>query len=334
MTEFLRLPQSEQHEIIYTVSSRTGLSLQAVEKDIWLCWVLNELFKTQSSIRLAFKGGTSLSKVFGAIQRFSEDVDVTLDFMDLFPTSGVDPFDPALSKGALKRYSDQLKEALRKHVQEVIAPRLSAALHSITSSGGMLTVNDEGDLLKLQFPTALKSDQGFRGNWILVEFGGRNTTLPSGPHRIEAIAASYIADVKFPVADVTTLAPERTFWEKATLIHVECNRQRPTTPERLSRHWYDLYMLAGNEIGRSAMADRALLEDVVKVKKVFFNASYAHYDACLEYRFQLVPSAALLTQLENDYLAMIASGMFTAPPSEFREIMARLKQLEDSINRS
>ncbi|MBL7645568.1 MAG: nucleotidyl transferase AbiEii/AbiGii toxin family protein [Candidatus Hydrogenedentes bacterium] len=294
---------------------------------------MNELFKVRTEVRLAFKGGTSLSKIFRAIQRFSEDVDVTLNFKDLVLDPEIDPFDPGTSKAAIKRYSDQLKSALRSHVHEVIVPSLSTSLVALTGAWDMVTANDEGDLLHLHYPTAVTPQRNSLGSSVLIEFGGRNTTLPSGPYHVETIASFHIPSSIFPVADVMTLAPERTFWEKATLIHVECNRQRQVTPNRLSRHWYDLYKLGSNEIGQRAVADRPLLEDVVRVKKAFFNASYARYDDCLEHRFKLVPDSVLSAPLERDYLAMIDSGMFTSPPPTFQEIVDGLRQLEDSINR-
>ena len=332
MKEYLRLPQQEQLNLLKVVSGLSGLSIQAVEKDIWLCWTLNELFTIQGPVRLAFKGGTSLSKIFGAIHRFSEDVDVTLNYSDLIPDPGIDPFESGISKGALRRYSELLKNALRTHVHEVIVPPLSASLVAIASSLGEVTANAEGDLLLLKYPSATSPQPEIKSSAVLVEFGGRNTTLPSGPYRVETIASFHLPRGVFPSAEVMTLAPERTFWEKATLIHVECNRQRQASPERISRHWYDLYMLGKNEIGFRAIEDRALLEDVVRIKTAFFNASYAHYDQCLQNRFRLVPQGSLADHLEADYRAMIVAGMFIGEPPEFREILDGLSVLERVIN--
>lgn len=314
------------------MSGDAGLSIQAVEKDIWLCWALNELFTIQGTVRLAFKGGTSLSKVFGAIHRFSEDVDVTLNYSDLIPDPGIDLFDPSTSKGAIRRYSDRLKNALRSHVHEVIVPPLSASLAEIAGPPGEVTANDEGDLLLVKFPSAVSPQPEIRRSAVLVEFGGRNTTLPSGPYRVETIASFHLPDWDFPSAEVMTLAPERTFWEKATLIHVECNRQRQASPERLSRHWYDLYMLGKHEIGRRAIEDRAQLEDVVRIKTAFFNASYAHYEQCLMNGFKLVPQGAFADQMDADFRAMIVAGMFIGEPPAFREILDGLSRIEPVIN--
>lgn len=332
MDEFLRLPLAHQAELLDLISGKVGLPAQALEKDIWLCWALDQVFSSSKSVRLAFKGGTSLSKVFNAIQRFSEDVDVTLNYIDLLPDFDVDPFDTGTSKSAIKRYSEQLKLALSTHVHSEIVPSLESALVELTGDRGTLSVNDDGDMLKLRYPVAVESYGEYMNDWVLIEFGGRNTTLPNGLNWIEPIVAAQIEKLRFPSAEVMTLAPERTFWEKATLIHVECNRQRQASPERISRHWYDLYMLGKNEIGRRAIEDRALLEDVLRIKTAFFNASYAHYDQCLQNRFRLVPQGSLAAQLEADYRAMIVAGMFIGEPPEFQEILRGLSLLECAIN--
>jgi hypothetical protein len=129
------------------------------------------------------------------------------------------------------------------------------------------------------------------------------------------------------------LSPARTFWEKATLMHVECQRGAfRTRAERLSRHWYDLAMLADQVHGQAAVADRALLGDVVKHKKVFYNASYANYDACLAGQIKLVPEHAALAALRDDFQRMIGAGMFTGEPPAFDAIVDRLRALEDEIN--
>lgn len=83
MPEFLRLPIAEQRDILSSMSVQMGRSSQVLHKDVWVCWVLRELFASDTGVYMAFKGGTSLSKVFQAIHRFSEDVDVTLDYRDL-----------------------------------------------------------------------------------------------------------------------------------------------------------------------------------------------------------------------------------------------------------
>lgn len=332
MPEFLRLPAEDQQDILLTVSAEMGRSAQVLHKDVWVCWALRELFELEAGVRMAFKGGTSLSKVFQAIHRFSEDVDVTLDYRDIAAKTEIDVFLANTSKSARKRFGKDLSEKVRDHVHSVIHPVLAASFSEITGGSGKTEVSDDGEKLWLRYPALTGSDIGYMGDWILAEFGGRNVTEPNEPHEISPLIASRLPDLQFPVGNVMVLSPERTFWEKATMVHVECHRQRESGPDRISRHWYDLAMLFRGEIGRKALADRLLLEDVVRHKSVFFGASYAHYEDCLAGRFLLVPTEPLLGGLKKDYESMQAAGMFDVEVPSFEQLLEELQVLESAIN--
>lgn len=330
MPEFLRLSPAEQANILAKVSASTGRRDLVLQKDVWVCWVLRELFAMNTGVRMAFKGGTSLSKVFGVIHRFSEDVDVTLDYRDLRP--GADPFETGISRSRLKRLGERLKERVNAFVHDNILPPLRNSFSDLTGEEGRIEVSDDGEQVRLHYPSSLGNASNYIRDAILLEFGGRNATEPNGLHQIKPFLADEVPDLEYPLAEVVVLAPERTFWEKATLVHVECNRQRKGRVDRLSRHWYDLFMLGHSDIGRSAMSDRALLEDVVEHKRAFFNASYARYGDCLSGSFRLVPDSASLSELEKDYGEMIDAGMFDVDPPSFAEIMDTLRGYEGLIN--
>lgn len=262
---FLRLKAADRAQILDTVAQRVHRDPVVLEKDVWVCWSLSALFDTPDRLSMAFKGGTSLSKVFGAIARFSEDIDVTVDHRALDET--LDPF-------AAK---------LRAHVHEIIAPRMRDRLSTdVGASGYSVEVSDDGEKLRVRYRSALRKGRGYLDTSVLLEFGGRNTTTPSSLHEVIADVSLHVEELEFPRAMVPVLSPTRTFWEKATLMHSECNRPIfRTGATRLARHWYDLAMLADLEHGRAALADRALLADVVRHKKVFYNSRVANYDACL-----------------------------------------------------
>jgi hypothetical protein len=194
-------------------------------------------------------------------------------------------------------------------------------------------IDASGEKLSIVYPSALGDSGDYLRDAVILEFGGRNTTDPNVPHVVAPDIAAELSELAFPKANVAVLAAERTFWEKATLIHVECNREEfRESAERLSRHWYDLSVLASQEIGASAIQDRPLLEDVVKHKKVFFHASYANYDACLTGGMRLVPPDEMLEALKTDYQKMIDAGMFYEAPTPFDEIVNTLAALEKTIN--
>lgn len=178
----------------------------------------------------------------------------------------------------------------------------------------------------------MKASSGYVQDQILVEFGGRNATEPSEVHVIRSDLAELVTALEFPTARVSVFSPKRSFWEMATLIHVECNDKREMDRSRKSRHWYDLVMLYRNVIGQEAMADRALLKDVVDHKKVFFHSGHANYDECLSGGLRLVPDETLLADLAQDFKEMENSGMFDQLPPAFSEIVEVLKDVEAKIN--
>lgn len=332
--EFLQLDAREQAEIYRALAPQLARSTAVLEKDVWVCWALKTIFSMPGRLRMAFKGGTSLSKVFNAIERFSEDVDITLDYRAL--NENFDPFGDGLSKSRLKKLSDELKAFVSEHVRAVVAPYFEESLSAEFDAGRCrLEVSGDGEQLLVHYRTVLDASGGYVANRVLVEFGGRNITEPNEEHDVRPDIAPLATALQYPCARVCVLSPARTFWEKATLIHVECQRTEfRQGAERLSRHWYDLTMLTGLAIGEAALADRALLADVVRHKKVFFNSGSANYDACLDGQLRLIPNDTVLPALREDYLRMIEAGMFTRQPPEFDFIVHRLRDLEDAINRA
>ncbi len=170
---------------------------------------------------------------------------------------------------------------------------------------------------------------------VLIEFGARNSTEPSKKHNITTLLAQAVEDsLKLPTALITILSPIRTFWEKATLIHVECNRGRLLeNPDRLSRHWYDLAMLANSWVCEESLNQTDVLTNVVQHKTAFFNASYAYYEECLSKKFRLIPSEKEQINLAIDFKKMQEAGMFQVSPPQFKEIINTLSSLERQINR-
>ena len=329
---FLHLEREEQSRIYRALAPLLARSPHVLEKDVWLCWVLQTLFAMPGRLPMVFKGGTSLSKVFGAIARFSEDVDITLDYRGL--DAAFDPFAEGVSHNRLKKFSAALKSFLREHVHGIVVPYFQRALaKEFGSAAFSLEVGEDGEQMRMHYPSVLEQSGGYLGNSVLIEFGGRNITEPNEMHEVRPDIAAHVAELAFPVAQVRVLSPARTFWEKATLIHVECQREAfRMGAERLSRHWYDLAMLADLAHGQAAVADRALLADVVKHKKAFYNASYAHYDDCLRGQFRLIPEGAALIALREDFRRMADAGMFIGAAPAFDTILARLRALECVLN--
>ena len=336
MPKFLELSPQERSEIYSTVGANLGMTPEILEKDVWVCWALDALFTIGDNVKMAFKGGTSLSKAYNLINRFSEDVDVTIDYASLDST--IDPFDPELGTKARRRQSEAMIMRANNYVIQIVEPHFRKLLSAQFPDGGWsLDVEKDGELLNLAYPSVITSLHEVSDNYIRafvkIEFGGRMATTPSEIRKITTYLEGHIGELELPSASASVLSGQRTFLEKVTLAHVECHRVGvKANSERLSRHWYDLYMLADTPTGRAAVADRPLLEDVVKNKKTFYHAPYAEYDKCLNKQIQIVPSEQTFAALRADYEVMKQESMLYGEVPTFDAVMERLLELENEFN--
>jgi len=338
---YLELSSDEQIKILKAASGALGRDVSVIEKDIWVCWALQTLFSLPDAHPMAFKGGTSLSKVYGIIDRFSEDVDVTLDYKHFEDTDynkhpeKFDPLADGVSKNQIAKYSDRLKGYVNAYARETVIPHLERELAKLPRvDDGCIEVDETGEKIWISFPSVVEEKDEYLKSQVLIELGGRNVIDPNEVHTISPYVAEITTGVSYPTCDVTVLSPQRTFWEKATLIHVECNRGKmKQNVERLSRHWYDLTMLAKHEAGQAAVQNRELFEDVIGHKKIFFNASYANYDECLAGKLKLLPSDETISALQKDYDNMVAAGLMYNEPPKFSEIIEDIRRIEAEINK-
>jgi len=330
--QFLHLSVNDRKTILETAAATLGQRAAVLEKDVWVCWALQALFSMPNAHPMAFKGGTSLSKVYSIIDRFSEDIDITLDYQQF--NDAFDPFVENASKNAIKKFSERLKAHVHQYANNVVCPYIESQLHKLpTSEEYSIDISDDGEKIWVHYPSAIEDTDEYIQSSILIELGGRNVINPNEQHIVSPYIAELVTDLGLPSGQVIVLSPQRTFWEKATLIHVECNRNTlRADANRLSRHWYDLIMLAQHGLGIAAISNRELLADVVRHKKIFFYTSYANYNACLDNEFRLIPDNALISELQKDYKTMTSSGMIYGKPLSFDEIMAKTHEIEKMIN--
>lgn len=326
---FFNLSQEKQSAFIKKAGEHFDVSDIVIEKDLWICWILEKLFALP--VQMAFKGGTSLSKVFGLIQRFSEDCDITIDYRNFKPALDLE----TTSRTQLKKISEYLKEQLKTYIAEIVLPYLQEqVVKNFPQQEFEILLSEDGEQLRFYYPSMVNTVHHYLRDHVLIEFGVRNSTEPCEKYLIEPYLTDIVnQDIALPKSMIDTLSPIRTFWEKATLIHVECYRDRwIETPERLSRHWYDLYMLNNTWVGTQALANREILKSVIIHKKAFYNSSYANYANCLTGKFRLIPSPSYLKHLALDFKQMIEAGMFHHMPSAFDKIIESLEKLEVMIN--
>lgn len=194
---FLRLNAQDQSQIYRAPATQLARSSFAPEKDVRVCRALQTLFAMPDRLPMAFKGGTSLSKVFGAIARFSEDVDITLDYCGL--DSAFDPFAEGVSRNRLKKFSENLKSFARDYVRGFAPPRFwRMPAEEFDGQAFRLEVSDDGERMRMRCPSAPEAPGGYVGNSVLIEFGGRNITEPNEEHEARPDIAEYVAELDFP----------------------------------------------------------------------------------------------------------------------------------------
>lgn len=326
---FLSLSTEDQRDAYLVGAVELGRSTTVLEKDVWVCWTLDALFRCPGMPDMAFKGGTSLSKIFNAIARFSEDIDVTMDHKGLAPE--LDPYAAEVSRKQQARDAEELGKLMCKRSSETVVPHLRACLEDLGLSGDLLEIVNDGEEIHVRYPHAINESDSYYREAVKIEFGGRNMIEPNATHPVVPYMAEAFDNLAFPSGQVQVLSPMRTFWEKVTLAHADSRRPEFKSAERTSRHWYDIAVLSKHSIGRDALEDIDLLKDVIRVKNRFYHAGYAQYELCLEGKASLLPDAAGQKLLEADYRKMIEAGMLEEP-LDFDEMIARVKSVEDAVN--
>jgi predicted nucleotidyltransferase component of viral defense system len=297
-----------------------------VEKDFWVCWILKLLFAEPTlKDQMVFKGGTSLSKVFGLIDRFSEDIDLVLDWRLLgYHQEGAQV---TQSKTQQSRHNQEMNAKAVAYIRDTLLSQLN---HLFAPIPGIIARIDEDDphTVNVFYPAAFEA--AYIRPAVRLEIGPLASWVPSSANSIKAYAAQAFPEAfSNPVFEVIAIDAERTFWEKATILHQEAHRPG-AIPARYSRHYYDLYKLSESPIRSAALANLTLLRSVVEFKERFYYSSWARYDLAIPGSFRLSPPDGQLPALERDYRAM--RDMFYREPPTFGAILAGLVSLEQEIN--
>ncbi len=331
---FLDLPSDERRLYIEQAALRRNVSPVVLEKDFWVCWLLSILFESPFAGNLVFKGGTSLSKVFGVIERFSEDIDLSLSpaFLNL-PEAGK-------SRNQANKWMAKAEAACGIAVRDQISPAMEAAVEQVLGKRNqvwfefMTDANTNSPVLLFHYPSSQPAGFEYLRRSVKMEFGSLTDQQPFGRHPIRPWVAEVLPDA-FPDwrCEVVALEVERSFWEKATILHTEHHRpMHKPTPDRFSRHYADTAALAKHPAASRALDQHDLRDRVVRWKSQFFGSSWANYDLATPGNFRLVPPAERLPALQRDYQAM--RDMYLIEPANFDDILATLAELENRINNS
>lgn len=325
MDRVARLAARERSELFAESAARMGTTPAVVEKDFWVSWVLFRLFSdTQLANWLMFKGGTSLSKAYGLIQRFSEDIDLVLDWRT------VSEADPLAERSQTQQ--NKLNAAIEAKAVRFIAGELLERIRAVLGELCVCEVEtNDTHVINVRYPAAFP-DVYLRPE-VRLEIGPLAAWLPHELRRVSCYAADQFPAVfKQRDFEVRVIRAERTFWEKATILHHEAHRPVGNLqPARYSRHYYDLARMVASPVRATALADFDLLAEVVAFKRRFYPRGWARYELAVPGSLSLVPHGEVLKAVEADYRAMQAM-IFGSVPA-FQDILSALTGLEAEINR-
>lgn len=337
MNKVAILPADQRFELFQETALRRGQQPAIVEKDFWVCWTLRHLFDIEDTrSALLFKGGTALSKVFDLINRFSEDIDLAIDYAPLGFTGARDPAS-SMSRTNRERLLDEMMEACHQYIAGTILPSVQTRFEEAIGGEGNWSLEiaaDDPNTVRFAYPTAGLDVVDYIKPVILLELGTHAELIPSDEFTITPFAAEEFPDVfNEPSCSVRAIKAERTFWEKATILHAEHHRppEKPL-PGNHARHYYDMAMLARSPIGKEAAQDLDLLRRVVEHKKKFYYAAWARYDLAVPGTLSLVPPESRLGELADDYEAMAVMIFGDAPP--LADVLATLAELANRVNES
>ena len=329
LRKIAQLAAEQRRDLFRNTSVKMGVNEVIVEKDFWVCWTLDYLFRQSIwKSNIAFKGGTSLSKCYGLIQRFSEDIDLILDWCLL----GYAIQEPWESRTITQqgKFIKQMNQKTAEYLKGTFIPTLKNDFSIVLSEDFDLYI-DPYDLQTICFDYPKCFDYGNFSNVIRLEIGTLSAWSPIEVQTIQPYAAKEYPKVfENLTTNVLTVSAERTFWEKVTILHKEAFRLNDKFPLRYSRHYYDLYRMLNSPIKDKALSDLNLLKKVVEFKSRFYRSLSARYDLAKVGSFKLIPPKDCITFLSKDYQQM--EDMIFGEKPKFEEILDCIQSFENQLN--
>ncbi|CDM60296.1 MULTISPECIES: nucleotidyl transferase AbiEii/AbiGii toxin family protein [Rhizobium] len=355
--EVLRSSADERRALFSAAASDLETRAENIEKDLYVCWGLDFLFnrRRDDAIGLYFKGGTSLSKAYGLIQRFSEDIDIGIYKADLkVPLEADIAALPSVNQQQ-KALAEQVDEAARHYMSKPLKHLLDEEIAAVEEQIGqkghfsldfgydLYRRKEALDVLVLGYRSVFDTSGGYVEAAVRIEGGARPDPVPAEKREIIPYVASEMRKgTDLTVGNVTTVKPERTFWEKVLILHAMTEmtekRRMQDSPElkvpdlnRYSRHYYDVHQIWTNPgYGRATASMLDLAEACRRHKELMFRAPDHRYDRAVPGSFRLVPTPEMRKKLGADYERM--SAMIFETPPDFASVMTSIQELETLLN--
>lgn len=325
---FNKLSQVQKEEVIFEYSKRTGIASNIIEKDIWVCYVLQTIFSDNDlKDKLVFKGGTCLSKAYNVIDRFSEDVDLAIDknFLNIVDSS-TNP----------KKISHQLIQASRRFVKDFIYPKLLESFkEDLKNKEWSLDILDnDKDTIIFNFPTSSKSTGKYRyiKSNIQIEFKALSDIWPSKLSTIKPYISEMLPEI-FTESKVRVIDIKRNFIEKLFILDAITKRpeDRTITQDRFSRHYYDVYSIIKSGLIDDIKESTHIFESVIENRKIFPRTSWVNYDEINSVSdLKLIPSNKKAEAIKEDYKNMQIM-FFKQNNPKFEDIIKEISIFSESL---
>ena len=332
---YFSLSDADRAEVLEQGRERTGRPAHLLEKDVWVVWTLSTLFESPIGADLTFKGGTSLSKAYRIIDRFSEDLDLTYDIRKLIADlTGGEEFLPT-SRSQASKWTKAVRDRLPEWIAGTVQPVIQEAF-DLAKLGAKLEISGaDKDKLLLHYP-AVKQGTGYVAPVVTLEFGGRATGEPHAAMPVTCDIDGQVDGVTFPTASPVVMSVARTFWEKATATHVYCAQGR-IRGERYARHWHDLAAIMRSSHFEAAVKDRGVARAVAEHKSSFFSEKDAtgntvDYFAAVAGALHVVPDGAARDALAADYARMLEDQVMVGDALPFEDLMQACAEVAARAN--
>jgi len=336
-------PQSDRKNLFSNTAIKIGTTIENIEKDFWVCFVLKLLFEERrpKDPRLLFKGGTSLSKAYGLISRFSEDIDITVFREDIGENIQIEKLN-MLSKKQRQRHIQQIHNACQSYIQTSLYNRLHIQISKIFKKYNIDIANpvvldpDDPDkqTLLIYYPSVVEHANYIKP-YIKIEAGAKSALEPHQLVNISPYIANDINTMQLQVNNIVTINAERTFWDKIIILHglrawFDNRNELRHQGNRISRHYYDVFKLINSQVGQKAMANHPLANECTQHAQIFFHRTPLNLEQAIPGSFKLTPTKEMLNLLTRDYKAM--STMIFGDVPSFEDIIESVITLENNLN--
>lgn len=324
----------EQLQILDITSGETGLPRLAIEKDWWVTMVLKALSITQYAELMSFKGGTSLSKGWQLIDRFSEDIDIALKREDRFAISSTS--NTQLAK---------VRKAARHYIVRELPDELRAALSGLGITGFKveseierrkdgksfeLRADTHPSVVYVNYNSIISESSEYVQPRVKIEFSCLSMDEPVEEKQLCSFISESMTDIEDVIVNFKTVIPTRTFLEKIFLLHEEFQKEQPRS-YRMSRHLYDLEKIMDQPFGKETLSDMQLYMEIVNHRSVFNRIPGIDYNSHHPSAINFIPPTAVIQDWEKDYLNMKEHFIYEQNSLTFEELIARINELQERI---